>query len=140
MKTFSALFGQKNKRNIDFSMFLSHNYNAGDRNRTGTVLLQQDFKSCASASSATPAYHTRLLKYDRWAEVDSNHRSNLQQIYSLSPLATRESTHFVCSIVLTRNDYNTAFSNTQAFFARISRRKYKKECDKLACLHSLFCI
>ena len=28
-----------------------------------------------------------------WAEVDSNHRSNLQQIYSLSPLATRESTH-----------------------------------------------
>ena len=30
--------------------------NAGDRNRTGTVLLRQDFKSCASASSATPAY------------------------------------------------------------------------------------
>ena len=30
--------------------------NAGDRNRTGTVLLQQDFKSCASASSATPAF------------------------------------------------------------------------------------
>ena len=29
--------------------------NAGDRNRTGTVFLQQDFKSCASASSATPA-------------------------------------------------------------------------------------
>ena len=29
--------------------------NAGDRNRTGTVLLRQDFKSCASASSATPA-------------------------------------------------------------------------------------
>ena len=30
----------------------------------------------------------------QWAEVDSNHRSNLQQIYSLSPLATRESAHF----------------------------------------------
>ena len=30
--------------------------NAGDRNRTGTVSPQQDFKSCASASSATPAY------------------------------------------------------------------------------------
>ena len=29
--------------------------NAGDRNRTGTVLPQQDFKSCASACSATPA-------------------------------------------------------------------------------------
>ncbi len=26
-------------------------------------------------------------------EVDSNHRSNLQQIYSLSPLAARESIH-----------------------------------------------
>ncbi len=29
-----------------------------------------------------------------WMEVDSNHRSNLQQIYSLSPLATRESIQF----------------------------------------------
>ena len=28
-----------------------------------------------------------------WAEVDSNHRSYQQQIYSLSPLATRESAH-----------------------------------------------
>ena len=28
-------------------------------------------------------------------EVDSNHRSNLQQIYSLSPLATRESIHMM---------------------------------------------
>ena len=25
-----------------------------------------------------------------WRRVDSNHRSNLQQIYSLPPLATRE--------------------------------------------------
>ena len=30
----------------------------------------------------------------KWAEMDSNHRSITQQIYSLSPLATRESTHF----------------------------------------------
>ena len=37
------------------SVFLFLNYTAGDRNRTGTVLLRQDFKSCASASSATPA-------------------------------------------------------------------------------------
>ena len=29
----------------------------------------------------------------KWVVVDSNHRSNLQQIYSLSPLATRETTH-----------------------------------------------
>ena len=36
--------------------------NAGDRNRTGTVSLQQDFKSCASANSATPA--KLLSKYN----------------------------------------------------------------------------
>ena len=35
-----------------------------------------------------------------WAEVDSNHRSNLQQIYSLSPLATRESAHNTTNIQL----------------------------------------
>ena len=37
-------------------------FNAGDRNRTGTVLLRQDFKSCASASSATPAYSLIKVK------------------------------------------------------------------------------
>ena len=32
-----------------------------------------------------------------WELVDSNHRSIKQQIYSLSPLATRESSHiFLC--------------------------------------------
>ena len=34
----------------------------------------------------------------KWMEVDSNHRSKLQQIYSLSPLATRESAHLKRSI------------------------------------------
>ncbi len=34
---------------------------AGDRNRTGTVLPQQDFKSCASASSATPAFINEII-------------------------------------------------------------------------------
>ena len=42
---------------------------------------------------------TWLLKYMAfilsWMEVDSNHRSVSQQIYSLSPLATRESTHLL---------------------------------------------
>ena len=37
-------------------------------------------------------YSTFFLNM-QWAEVDSNHRSKLQQIYSLSPLATRESIH-----------------------------------------------
>ena len=42
-----------------------------------------------------PHLRTLCLSHFRvkWAEVDSNHRSNLQQIYSLSPLATRESAH-----------------------------------------------
>ena len=46
---------QQKKRNAVNSTFLLLLTNAGDRNRTGTVFLQQDFKSCASASSATPA-------------------------------------------------------------------------------------
>ena len=33
------------------------------------------------------------IREKTWVVVDSNHRSNLQQIYSLSPLATRETTH-----------------------------------------------
>ena len=42
---------------------------------------------------------TLILKNLRqWTEVDSNHRSNLQQIYSLSPLATRESVHMILYI------------------------------------------
>ena len=44
-----------------------------------------------------PAIIINLLKRE-WAEVDSNHRSKLQQIYSLSPLATRESAHLKRSI------------------------------------------
>ena len=70
-----------------------------ESNRYGR-LVPQDFKSCASASSATPA--------GIWAEVDSNHRSMMQQIYSLSPLATRESAH-----VLTRSNYSIPINHTQ---------------------------
>ncbi len=40
----------------------------------GQTLLQEESSTTAS----------------EWMGVDSNHRSNLQQIYSLSPLATRE--------------------------------------------------
>ena len=42
-------------------------------------------ESSASANSAIPA--------SWWAGVDSNHRSQRRQIYSLLPLATREPTH-----------------------------------------------
>ena len=38
-----------------------------------------------------------------WELVDSNHRSIKQQIYSLSPLATRESSHILlCSVATAR--------------------------------------
>jgi hypothetical protein len=35
---------------------------AGSRNRTGTGLLPQDFKSCASTCSAMPARKTVFIK------------------------------------------------------------------------------
>ena len=44
-------------------------------------------------------------------EVDSNHRSNLQQIYSLSPLATRESIHYVHSHLTVKADDRTRTDN-----------------------------
>lgn len=51
----------------------------------------------------------------KWMEVDSNHRSNLQQIYSLSPLATRESIH-LREIYLTSTIYITSFLKLQEIF------------------------
>ena len=39
-----------------------------------------------------PSRDMKLMPFGNWVVVDSNHRSNLQQIYSLSPLATRETT------------------------------------------------
>ena len=44
-------------------------------------------------------------------EVDSNHRSNLQQIYSLSPLATRESAHKNYLVFKTKADDRTRTDN-----------------------------
>ena len=35
----------------------------------------------------------KLTLVCNWAKVDSNHRRQCQQIYSLSPLATRERSH-----------------------------------------------
>ena len=50
------------------------------------------------ARRASRLLHPAIFNYapwSEWMEVDSNHRSNLQQIYSLSPLATRESIHMI---------------------------------------------
>ena len=46
----------KKLQTLDLQGFEATLNRARDRNRTGTVSLQQDFKSCASASSATRAY------------------------------------------------------------------------------------
>ena len=37
--------------------------------------------------------HQMVLDFLWWGRTDSNHRSDTQQIYSLSPLATRELPH-----------------------------------------------
>ena len=53
---------------------------AGGRNRTGTPLLEQDFKSCVSTNSTTPAAErNRNIKVgDR-----CNHFSDLKLLFSL---------------------------------------------------------
>ena len=52
--------------------------------------------------------------------MDSNHRSKLQQIYSLSPLATRESAHVfnydTCIVYHNRCDYASIFYRNQIIF------------------------
>ena len=58
--------------------------NAADRNRTGTMSPPQDFKSCASASSATAAntnYANNVIK--EWAEKDSNRFGFLLRVYHI---------------------------------------------------------
>ena len=84
--------------------------NAGDRNRTGTVSLQQDFKSCASASSATPAY---MIMGRGGFEPPKQVAADLQSVpfghSGICPFVVRTN-------VLTRNDYNISFFVTQAYF------------------------
>ena len=68
-------------------------YGCGGRTRTYDLRVM----SPTSFQLLHPATIFNLL-LEEWAEVDSNHRSKLQQIYSLSPLATRESAHNTKSI------------------------------------------
>ena len=57
------------------------------------------------------------LEVFEWAEMDSNHRSKMQQIYSLSPLATRESAHVfnydTCIVYHNICDYASIFYRNQ---------------------------
>ena len=43
--------------------------------------------------SGSKRHHLTVMPFCWWGKVDSNHRSYKQQIYSLSPLATREFPH-----------------------------------------------
>ena len=67
----TGLFIKRKKEAVTASFF-----NARDRNRTGTVSPQQDFKSCASASSATRAsiFYTYIKKFSL-----HNHNENGQR-------------------------------------------------------------
>ena len=72
-------------------MFLSKTH-AQSRNRTSdTWIFSPLLYQLSYLGIKIIRDHSRIIL--AWAEVDSNHRSKLQQIYSLSPLATRESTH-----------------------------------------------
>ena len=56
---------------------------------TGAPFTPAPFESTlSSVNDKTPSQRTR--SYHWWGRVDSNHRRHSQQIYSLSPLATRE--------------------------------------------------
>ena len=83
-------------------------HSAGDRDRTDTGITTHGILS----PGRLPVPPRRQFRKE-WVEVDSNHRSIPQQIYSLSPLATRESTHKV----LTREYINTAIRKKQALFS-----------------------
>ena len=70
-------------------------------------------------------------------EVDSNHRSKLQQIYSLSPLATRESIHIHFS--MNKADDRTRTDNlliTNQLLCQLSHIGIYHQliCNQLLCL------
>ena len=59
---------------------------------SGDRIWTYDLRVMSPTSFQTAPPRGKKIK---WAEMDSNHRSITQQIYSLSPLATRESTHLL---------------------------------------------
>ena len=99
---------KKQEKCCKFNVSPAFQTTAADRNRTGTGITTHGILS-PGRLPVPPLRQEMLIRFLRkayalctvfstshqWAEVDSNHRSKLQQIYSLSPLATRESTHFV---------------------------------------------
>ena len=71
---------------------------------------------CWNKEKVAAIYLPRLFW---WELVDSNHRSIKQQIYSLSPLATRESSHIQFVAAVSPGDvcyYSRGLFKMQAFF------------------------
>ena len=60
-------------------------------------------------------------------EVDSNHRSNLQQIYSLSPLATRESTHLNLYALTSKTIIAQECAKSKMIYEKNLRKKLTKK-------------
>ena len=55
--------------------------------------LRTGFESTFCIFCVEKEHHLTVMLFFWWGKVDSNHRSYKQQIYSLSPLATREFPH-----------------------------------------------
>ena len=64
-KKFTMIFAicslQTGKSNKNIRIFPLEALGAGDRGRTDTVFLPQDFESSASANSTTPAYISQII-------------------------------------------------------------------------------
>ena len=78
--------------------------------------------------TAQKIQHRKVLDFLWWGRTDSNHRSETQQIYSLSPLATRELPRILLRSVETEHAYYiTEFGFVKNFF-----EIYQKNCRPLA--------
>ena len=104
-------------------MFLSLFTNAGDRNRTGTVLLRQDFKSCASASSATPAFISSTRKlYSKRTKLNGRRWIRTTEAicsrFTVCPLwPLGNPPIYLSEILLTRLEYSIRFCRIQVIFS-----------------------
>ena len=120
-------FCAKNKETLIFNV----SSNAGDRNRTGTVLLRQDFKSCASASSATPAckprppntrFNEQNLMGGGGFEPPKQFAADLQSV----PFGHSGIHPYVSEKLLTRLEYSIIILFRQAIFRHFPEKIYAK--------------
>ena len=70
--------------------------------------------------------HLLVLDFLWWGRTDSNHRSDTQQIYSLSPLATRELPHILFTSVETEHAYYIMVFEKVKHFFRFFKKMRKK--------------